>query len=79
MKYKILLVIIFLFGLKANAQNEGDSIFYSDQVHEIYIMFNQISYWDSLVTYFPADQYLQADITFDGTLIPSVGVKFKGN
>lgn len=79
MKHKILLVIIFLFGLKANAQNEGDSIFYSDQVHEVYIVFNQISYWDSLVAYFPADQYLQADITFDGTLIPSVGVKFKGN
>ncbi len=79
MKLKFLLVIVLLFNLKSNAQNEGDSIFNSDQVHEIYITFNQVSYWDSLTAYFSTDQYMQGDLTMDGNLIPSVGVKFKGN
>ena len=65
--------------LNVNAQNEGDSIFNSDQIHEIQINFSQISYWDSLVSYFATDTYMQADILFNGNLVSAVGVKFKGN
>jgi spore coat protein H len=65
--------------LNVNAQNEGDSIFNSDQIHEIQINFSQVSYWDSLVDYFATDTYMQADILFNGNLVSAVGVKFKGN
>ncbi len=41
--------------------------------------FSQVSYWDSLVSYFSTDTYMQADIVFNGNLISAVGVKFKGN
>ncbi|MBK6398077.1 MAG: CotH kinase family protein [Bacteroidetes bacterium] len=71
--------IAFILFSNAKAQNEGNSIFYSDQIHEIQINFSQVSYWDSLVSYFATDKYMQADIVFDGNLISAAGVKFKGN
>ena len=70
--------IAFILFSNAKAQNEGDSIFYSDQIHEIQINFNQVSYWDSLVSYFATDKYMQADIVFDGNLISAAGVKLTG-
>ncbi|MFZ7116615.1 MAG: CotH kinase family protein [Bacteroidota bacterium] len=79
MRSILTLCIAFLFFSNAKAQNEGDSIFYSDQIHEIQINFSQVSYWDSLVSYFATDKYMQADILFDGNFISAVGVKFKGN
>lgn len=79
MKLSLVFCILVFFNAKTFAQYEGDSIFNSDQVHEVYLTFNQISYWDSLTAYFQTDQYLMADMIVDGVAYPSVGVKFKGN
>lgn len=77
---KQLFAALLLFcGLSARAQNDGDSIFNSSQVHDVYLQFSQASFWDTLTANFTADVYTEADMTFDGVAYPSVGVKLKGN
>lgn len=82
MKLKKRLCFIALFSILSNsilAQTEGNIIFGSAQIHEIYMTFSQTNYWDSLTLYMPNDQYLTGNIIIDGTNVPNVGIKFKGN
>ncbi|MCW3104644.1 MAG: hypothetical protein JWO09_3084 [Bacteroidetes bacterium] len=79
---KLLPFLVLLFILKTHSsrsQTEGDAFFGMPQVHDIYMSFPQANYWDSLVAYMPAEQYLKANITIDGTAFTDVGIKFKGN
>lgn len=80
-KYCIGTALLLLFPACINgfAQNPGDNLFGSSQVHTIYINFSQTGYWDSLTNYYTQDKYLKGDITIDGTTVTNVGVKFKGN
>jgi spore coat protein H len=81
MKKRILISLIVIsqtFFLKA--QNEGDSIFNSNQIHEVYFTFSQPNYWDSLTYYYTIDTvYLKGNMEFNGVTYNDVGVKFKGN
>jgi len=70
----------------SGAQNPGDTLFASSFIHNINILLPQPNFWDSLMYYKQhADsfnlgtQYMKGDVTVDGTLITSIGVKLKGN
>lgn len=75
----LLLTALILFFKYSSAQNAGDSLFGSSQVHTISLDFSQPSYWDSLTNYYTLDKDMECDVTIDGQLVPSCGVKFKGN
>lgn len=81
MKKIILIILIKMFQASLlKAQNEGDSIFNSTQIHVVYFNFSQPNYWDSLTYYYTIDSvYLRGDMEFNGVVYNDVGVKFKGN
>jgi spore coat protein H len=80
-RFLFLLSFIFLLHFNANAQNAGDSVFAGIQVHSINIHFDQSNYWDSLIYYYLQgnEQYMAADVTLNGLLLDSCGVRIKGN
>ena len=49
--------------------------------HEVTLTFRDESYQDMLAEYFKDGEkkYVEADLTIDGTRIPSVGIRLKGN
>ncbi len=77
--------LFFLFTLTIvkitpiSAQTDGNLFFNHSNVHEIYITFNQSSYWDSLVAGYNGDYYIKGNVEIDGTLMYDCGVKLKGN
>ena len=56
---------ILLFHHFTKAQNVGDVFFSSPQIHEVYMNFTQINFWDSLLAYKPLEQYMQASLVVD--------------
>ena len=65
--------------LSVHAQNPGDSVFNSPQIHTIKLYFNQFHWWDSLIANYPLDQKMLASMEFDGVWFDSVGAQLKGN
>lgn len=63
------------------AQNPGDSVFAGIKIFDINISFQQANYWDTLLYLYNlgTEEYISADVTIDGVLFPSTGVRFKGN
>lgn len=79
-KLSFLFLLTLLSYKPLSAQNtDGDAFFNHSDVHEIYITFNQTSYWDSLIAGYNGDYYIKGDVEIDGTLLPYCGVKLKGN
>ena len=78
--YCLLLVPGLIFS------QEGKELFNTDFVHEIRITFNQSNFWSELnnnyqdfSTFSGSDiPYLEGDISIDGTLLTSVGIRLKG-
>jgi len=62
-----------------SAQNDGDALFNSSQIHTIKFYFTQVGWYDSLMDYKPLDKKMLGDVEIDGTYIDSVGIQFKGN
>ncbi|MEV1176637.1 CotH kinase family protein [Nonomuraea sp. NPDC049784] len=56
-------------------------LFDASVAHEVQLTFTDEAYEDMLSEYFKEGEkkYLEADLTIDGTRIPSVGVRLKGN
>lgn len=86
MKLKITYIILLMATNVASSQNPGDSLFNSSIVHNINITFAQTNWWDSLMYYKQhADSFnlstrsMMGNITIDGVMIDSIGVKLKGN
>jgi len=83
--YSILLSIALLLTSPLMAQNAGDNFFYSDQVHEIHLTFNQSNFLDSLHFYKQQGDsigdyhYMLAGAEIDGNNTISIGARFKGN
>lgn len=85
------LCFILLFGtvvLHSNAvlaQIAGDAYFSAPIVHDISIDLDEPDWYNVLVQYkwysdnLDSNVYLPATVTIDGTVIDSVGVRFKGN
>lgn len=61
------------------AQNEGDSLFNTNQIHTVKFYFTQPNWYDSLIYYKPLDIKMKGDVEIDGIYISNVGVQFKGN
>lgn len=79
-KITLIIVIVLIQTSFLKAQTEGDSIFGSTQIHDVYFNFSQPNYWDSLTYYYTIDTiYLRGDMEFNGVTYSDVGVKFKGN
>lgn len=76
--------LFLLLGIPAQvilAQGVGDNIFGGTKVHTIRLTFAQPNYWDSLSYYYNRgdEQYILAHAEVNGTVMDSVGVRFKGN
>lgn len=76
---KLTTSLLLLFCLHGHAQIDGDAIFASASIHDVYLSFSQTGYWDTLVANHNADVYTRCDMTFDGITFNDVGVKLKGN
>ncbi len=76
---KLLLSLALLFSLPNLRAADGDSIWELPIIHDIYFTFSQTSYYDSLMESHTTGNYVQCDMTFDGMLLPSCGLRFKGN
>lgn len=77
---KLAFLLLFIAFSAIRSQNAvGDVIFGSAIVHEVYLNFTQTGYWDSLTANYTADTYMKCNVVFNGTSLPSCGVKFKGN
>lgn len=74
--FRFLLCIV---SFPAAAQNDGDAIFNSASIHDVYLQFSQQNYWDTLVTNHDSDVYTRCNVTFDGITVNDVAVKLKGN
>lgn len=76
------LIALFLYSFISPylfAQNDGDSLFESSQIHTIKFYFSQAKWYDSLIAYKPLDKKMMGNVNINGRLIDSVGVQFKGN
>ena len=76
---RLLLSLCLLFSLPNLKAADGDSIWNLPVIHDLYFTFSQVGYYDSLVATHTSGTYVQCDMTFDGTALPSIGVRFKGN
>ncbi len=76
---RILLALLVFFSAKTVKAADGDSIWESSNIHDIYFNFQQSPYWDTLVANYNADLYTSCEMIFDGTVLPSTAVRFKGN
>ena len=56
-------------------------LFDSGRAHSIKLTFHDLNYQSMLDTYYAEGEkdYVEADLTVDGTTIPSVGIRLKGN
>ncbi|MGW0484446.1 CotH kinase family protein [Nonomuraea sp. NPDC003214] len=56
-------------------------LFDTTVAHEVKLTFTDAAYQDMLTEYYASGEkkYVEADLTIDGTRIPSVGVRLKGN
>lgn len=74
-------IVIFLSALSSFSLNaaDGDSIWGVNFIHDIHFNFTQNPYWDTLLANYAADRYTSCEMIFDGTVLPSTGVRFKGN
>jgi spore coat protein H len=78
-------VLISMFSSPLFAQNPGDNFFNYGAVHDIYITFNEPNWYDTLQQYKWLDDnldstvYLLGNVNIDGTIIDSIGIRFKGN
>jgi spore coat protein H len=79
MKLNIYWLFLFFIPFTANAQNEGDALFNSPDIHNIEFTFGQPSFWDTLEINYTLDKFTLGDVRINGTLVPDVGIKFKGN
>lgn len=75
----VLAVSFFALPRQSCAQNEGNYLFGTPVVHDVYLNFSQAGWWDSLVANYTADIYMRAAMVIDGTPYDTIGVKFKGN
>ena len=75
-------LLLSLFSFNSSAQsynNDGDSLFGSSAIHNVYFNFYHTSFYDSLTASKISDEYYTCNMIVDGVHFDSVGVKFKGN
>ncbi len=76
---KALFTLLVALSCQTSKASDGDSIWGANFIHDIYFNFQQTTYWDTLVSNYAVDAYTSCEMIFDGTVLPSTGVRFKGN
>lgn len=76
--FLVLLPIFIIQQYNLLAQNPGDSVFNSTQIHDIYLQFNQSNWYDSLIASHAGDFYISGNATINGVAFINIGIKFKG-
>lgn len=71
-------LFLLFFVLSSRAQN-GNMLWNNILIHDIRLDFTYPSFYDTLIANHSLDVYTNCDITIDGTVVSSVGAKFKGN
>ncbi len=76
----LILSIILFFPVFSKAQ--GENLFTTDVVHEIYLSFDDADFWNQLSANYdnnyPNVPYLMANAIIDGESVDSIGVRLKG-
>ncbi len=79
----ISILLILVSNLSLFSQIDGDNIFEENQIITIELTFSGNDWWDTLVTNYETETYLEADLTITDitgtTTITEVGVRLKGN
>lgn len=90
MKWKKSLLVVMLLGIMVSvmagcggqtsgqAEDEGSAPFYDDRVVTVRIVMSEED-WEYMQQNATAEEYAQADLWYDGELIPDVAVRPKGN
>lgn len=79
-----LFILFILCCVFSKGQTGGDYVFESDSIHKIEITFTQINWWDTMSynkEYSDANDtsiYIPATVVIDGTVLDSVGLRFRG-
>ncbi|HTF02578.1 MAG TPA: CotH kinase family protein [Bacteroidia bacterium] len=76
---RILFCLFVFFSCEKTHAADGDSIWGVNFIHDIHFNFSQTSYWDTLVANHNTDTYTSCEMIFDGTVLSSTAVRFKGN
>lgn len=77
---RIAALLLFISPTLSRSQSTaGNAFFGAAVVHDVYLDFAQVSWWDSLVANYTADIYMRCKLTVDGTVYDTIGVKLKGN
>jgi len=86
MKYFfVIYILIIIHTANSFGQTPGSNIFNYNGIHDIHITFAQQNYWDSLLIYKEQGDitgdytYMVATVDFDGQIVDSTGVRFKGS
>jgi hypothetical protein len=84
MKFSTFLLFIccLIYSLSnLKAQDPGANTFTGLKIHTINLQFTQPNYWDSLTIYYNQglERSIVATVTINGTVVDSVGARFKGN
>jgi spore coat protein CotH len=79
MNFRLLTASLLLAGF-ASAQT-ANPFFAGDEVHEIWLTINKADWWETLDARHRANdnEMIEADLTWNATKLPRVGVRFKGN
>lgn len=76
---KKIFFLLCIIPLSLISQNDGDSLFNRPIIHEISLDFSMTNFWDTLITNHDNDVYTLCNLTINGQIIDSIGVKLKGN
>jgi len=85
-RYLLATTFCLLFGtISLLSQNAGDNFYKMDVLHEIDFQFDQPDYWQQMENNFNSNfggqqehVYIMGQVTIDGEVVDSVGVRFKG-
>jgi len=78
----VLVCFLLTTAFSATSADEAEAIFDDSQVLTYNLTFSQPDWWDQLVYNFeqdPDQPYLEAQFEYDGQILDSIGVRFKGN
>ncbi|MBN2492258.1 MAG: CotH kinase family protein [Planctomycetes bacterium] len=81
MRMCALAAVLASMGIALAGRGEGQTPDFYDpgRVRALYLTFHQVDWWQQLRTNYGTEVDIPADLTVDGKLYPSVGVRFKGH
>ncbi len=80
---RLLFILTFIFSFQFEMTSQsGEDVFNTELLHEVRITFEDDNFFQTLLNnydqFYPDVPYLMGDVLYDGELVDSVGVRFKG-